>query len=53
MHDQSTVLGIDLDIFSMGAIHSGLPVSLRRRMAFWRSSTGWYVSGTKRTIKAS
>jgi hypothetical protein len=53
MHDQSTVLGIDLDIFSIGAIHSVLPVSLRKRTAFWRNSTGWYVSGTNRMIKAS
>jgi hypothetical protein len=53
MHDHSTVLAIDLSIFSIGAIHSGLPVSFRSRIAFRRRRTGWYVSGTKRTIRQS
>jgi hypothetical protein len=53
MHDHSTVLAIDLSIFSIGAIHSGLPVSFRNRIAFRRSRTGWYVSGTNRTIRQS
>jgi hypothetical protein len=53
MHDHSTVLAIDLSIFSMGAIHSGLPVSFRSRIAFRRRRTGWYVSGTNRTIRQS
>jgi hypothetical protein len=41
MHDQATVLGIDLDSFSIGAIQFGLPVSFRKRIALLRSSTGW------------
>jgi len=53
MHDQSTVFAMERSIFSIGAIHSGLPVSSRRRIAFLRSRTGWYVSGTKRTIRQS
>jgi hypothetical protein len=52
-HDQSTVLVIDLSIFSMGAIHSKFPVSFRNRIAFLRSNTGWYVSGTNRVISNS
>jgi hypothetical protein len=34
MHDHSTVLAIDLSSFSIGAIHSGFPVSFRSRIAF-------------------
>jgi hypothetical protein len=40
MHDQSTVLVIDRSIFSIGAIHSVLPVSFRKRIAFLRRRTG-------------
>ena len=36
MQDQATVFGIDLDIFSIGATHSGFPVSLRSRIALFR-----------------
>jgi hypothetical protein len=44
---------MDLSIFSIGAIHSWLPVSFRSRIAFLRRRTGWYVSGTKSTIRQS
>jgi hypothetical protein len=53
MQDHSTVLAIDLSSFSIGAIHSALPVSARRRLALRRSSTGWYVSGTNKAIRVS
>ncbi len=53
IQDQSTVLAMDLFIFSIGAIQSGLPVSSRNRIALFRRRTGWYVSGTNRTIKQS
>jgi len=53
MHDQRTVLAIDRSIFSIGAIHSWLPVSSRKRIALRRSRTGWYVSGTNKTIRRS
>ena len=53
MHDHNTVLTIDRDSLSIGATQSGFPVSLRRRIALLRRSTGWYVSGTKSTISTS
>jgi hypothetical protein len=53
MQLRATVLVIDLSIFSIGAIHSELPVSFRSRIAFLRRSTGWYVSGTKSMIRQS
>lgn len=39
MQDAAIVLGIDLDIFSIGAIHSWLPVSLRSLMALFLCMT--------------
>ena len=53
IQDHKTVFVIDLDMRSIGAQCDGFPVSFRSRIALLRSRTGWYVSGTNRTIKAS
>ena len=41
IQDHATVLGIDLDICSIGAIHLSSPLSSRSFLALLRSRTGW------------
>jgi hypothetical protein len=53
LQDISMVLKMDLSMTSMGAFHLSSPVDFRKALALLRSSTGWYVSGTNRTIRAS
>lgn len=50
---QTTVIRILLSNRSIGAIHLSSPVSFLSFLALFLSSTGWYVSGTKKKIRES